>query len=53
MKNEKSLDRIAAALEWRNYWLWHREQGGFSTLDEGTGPPPPPPPPVPPELGDG
>lgn len=41
-----NLDRIADALEWRNYWDWYREQP-VQTLDEGTGPPPPPPPPKP------
>lgn len=45
MKKADSLDRIADALEWRNYWDWYRENGGISALDEGTGPPPPPPPP--------
>lgn len=43
-----ALDRIADALEWRNYWDYCRESqnnGSISTLDEGTGPPPPPPPP--------
>lgn len=44
MKKADSLDRIADALEWRNYWDWCRAQGVVA-FDEGTGPPPPPPPP--------
>ncbi len=43
MKKRDSLDRIADALEWRNYWDWFNAQP--QTRDEGTGPPPPPPPP--------
>lgn len=53
MKKADSLDRIADALEWRNYWDWYRcercrrEDGEVSAFDDGTGPPPPPPPPAP------
>lgn len=51
MSKKDALTRIAAALEWRNYWDWHRADPDIAAFNEGTGPPPPPPPPVPPELG--
>ena len=44
MKKKDSLDRIADALEWRNYFDWYWSNN-VAALDEGTGPPPPPPPP--------
>lgn len=47
MKKADSLDRIADALEWRNYWDWYRAQPEIQAFDDGTGPPPPPPPPAP------
>lgn len=43
MKKKDSLDRIAGALEWANYWRWYNAQPDVATFDEGTGPPPPPP----------
>lgn len=45
MKKKDSLDRIADALEWANYWRWYYNRPAVYALDEGTGPPPPPPPP--------
>lgn len=41
-----ALDRIADALEWRNYWDWHNSKPEVTAFD-GVDPPPPPPPPVP------
>lgn len=46
MKKADSLDRIADALEWRNYWDWYRAQPEVQAFD-GVDPPPPPPPPAP------
>lgn len=48
-KKTEALDRIADALEWRNYWEWFRNQpdDGDVTTFGTDGPPVPPKPPKP------